>query len=238
MKDLIELRLYSFKSEEKRNAFEEFLGKAMVPALNRAGVKPVGAFRLLKEDNPDVKRDWDTPVLYVLLPHKTPQSLATLEAKLAADAAYQDAGKAVLAAPKEDPAYLRYETSLLVAFDQAPTVQVPARSETRLMQLRIYESHSDERAAKKIEMFNQGGELATFKKCGMNWVFFGKAIAGAKMPNLTYMLAFESKDAQTKAWGEFGKHPDWIKLRDDPAYKDTVSTITNLILKPSAASQV
>ena len=54
-KQLIELRTYHFASAAKREAFERFLAKAAIPALNRAGVRPVGAFKLLAKDNADAK---------------------------------------------------------------------------------------------------------------------------------------------------------------------------------------
>ena len=54
-KDLLELRRYTFASEGRRREFDEYLAKAAVPALNRAGVKPVGAFMLHAEDNPKVE---------------------------------------------------------------------------------------------------------------------------------------------------------------------------------------
>ena len=44
--------------------------------------------------------------------------------------------------------------------------------------------------------------------------------------------------AQKAAWGTFGKHPEWKKMSSDPYYKDTVSNITNLVLKPTMASQI
>ena len=144
----------------------------------------------------------------------------------------------VLNAPKSDPAYVRYESSLFLAFDQAPQVEVPTRSESRLMQLRIYESHNTERALKKIEMFNTGGELAVFRECGMHPVFFGQALVGTKLPNLTYMLAFDDAEAQKAGWDKFRDHPDWKRLSGDPAYADTVTDITNLVLRPTPASQI
>ena len=32
--------------------------------------------------------------------------------------------------------------------------------------------------------------------------------------------------------------PEWDKLKNDPQYKDTVSAITNIILKPTPYSQI
>ena len=237
-KDLLELRIYHFASVAKLEAFESFLAGAAVPALNRLGVSPVGAFRLLREDNPDLKPETGGTDLHVLLPHRTAESVARLVGRLSADPAFTESGKPILEAPKPDPAYVRFESSLLLCFDGCPRVEVPTKSASRVLQLRIYESHNCERALKKIHMFNEGGEIQIFRRCGMNPVFFGQALVGSKLPNLTYMLGFEDKAAMAKAWGAFGADPAWIRLKDDPAYKDTVSSITNLILRPTASSQI
>ncbi len=237
-KELIELRIYRFASPAKMSAFEGFVEKDAIPALNRAGSEPVGAFKLLKADNPNLKLEADPLDLYVLRPYKTPADLVRVPAAMGADGKFQQEGAPFLAAPKSDPAFTRYESSLLLAFDAAPKVEVPTKAATRLLQLRIYESHSEERARKKVAMFNAGGEIDIFRRCGMNPVFFGSALIGSKLPNLHYMLSFENREAMDKAWKTFGADPGWIKLKDDPQYKDTVSNITNLVLRPCPGSQI
>jgi hypothetical protein len=237
-RDLLELRVYHFASPAKLDAFEGFCSKAVVPAMKRAGVSPVGVFKLSKADNPDLKLEADPLDLYVLRPFATPEALVLVPRALAADATFQRDGAPFLAAPKSDPAFARYESSLLLAFTGMPHVTVPVKGPSRLFQLRIYESHSEERARKKIEMFNEGGEIAIFQRCGMTPVFFGQALIGARLPNLHYMLGFEDKESMDRGWAAFRADPGWTKLKDDPAYKDTVSNITNLVLRPSAASEI
>jgi hypothetical protein len=235
---LLELRIYRFASPAKLEAFEGFCSKAAVPALERAGVGPVGVFKLLAADNPDLKLQADPLDLYVLRPYESAEAVILAAKRLAADRTFQEQGAAFLAAPKADPAFVRYESSLLLAFAGMPHVETPAKGPSRLFQLRIYESHSEERARKKIEMFDEGGEIGIFRRCGMTPVFFGQALIGARLPNLHYMLGFEDRGAMDKAWAAFRADPAWTKLKDDPAYKDTVSNITNLVLRPSAASQI
>jgi len=237
-KDLIELRLYHFASVEKQQAFDAFLGQTAVPALNRIGVKPVGVFGLNKDDNPDLKPEYDHPLLFVVMAHKSLQSVAGLIGQLGNDASFTGPGSDILEAPKDQPAYTRFESSLLLGFDEAPRVEVVSKTPERLAQLRIYESHNDERALQKIAMFNEGGEIAIFRRSGMPPVFFGQALIGAKLPNLTYMLAFDDAEAQKKAWAAFSADPAWKALRSDPTYADTVSNITNLVLRPTASSQI
>ena len=235
---VLEFRTYQFMSEEKLKIFSDFLAQAMIPALNRIGVSPVGAFRLMKADNPKLQLATDELVIRLLLPHAHAESALTLAYRLAADEAYAAASLKVLDTPQKDPVYARFEAQLLLAFPQCPKVEVPSQAMERVVQLRIYESHNDERALRKIEMFNEGGEIGIFRRVGMNPVFFGQSIAGTKLPNLHYMLSFDSTTAQDKAWNAFRADPAWLKLKDDPRYKDTVSNITNLVLRPLPRSQV
>jgi hypothetical protein len=237
-RQVLELRTYRFAAEAKLKTYAEFLAGALVPALNRAGVKPVGVFRALKADNPKLDLQADELKLYVLLPHPDLASALALPERLAADAVLTPPANAALGTPMRDPLYERFETQLMLGFAQCPRVEVPTTAPERVLQLRIYESHNDERALRKIEMFNEGGEIALFRRLGVNPVFFGQSIAGTLMPNLTYMVGFDSPAALDAAWAAFMKHPDWEKLKGDPKYADTVSRITNLILRPQPGSQI
>ena len=237
-KQILELRRYTFASDAKRAAYEAFCESGLIPALNRAGIKPVGVFRMTKADNPQATFAGDTsPELFVLLPHNSAESVGGLDAKLAADSAYGTALAGLGETPK-DPAYARYESSLLLSLDQCPRVETPATGPSRVLQLRIYESATAERGRLKVRMFNEGGEIRIFRDAGVAPVFFGQALTGTKLPNITYMVGFENPEALTAGWAKFGKHPDWAKLKDDPTYKDTVSNITNLILRPAGGSQI
>jgi len=235
-KEYLELRLYTFATTEKRDAYAKFLKDVGVPALNRIGIDRVGVW------NTDWKKDGakDKNVyMYVLLPHKTIESFATARQRLLADKTYvAGATEAIYGAPKKDPVYKRIESSLLLSFDSVPKVEVPTKAATRIFQLRIYESHTEERGQRKIHMFDKGGEVALFRKKGLDPVFFGESLIGTKVPNLTYMVGFDTPEAGKAAWKGFGPSPEWQKMSKDPFYKDTVSNITNLFLTPTEASQI
>lgn len=237
-KSWLELRKYTFANVAKREAYEAYLAKAAVPAFNRAGVKPVGVFTLNKEDNPKLAVPPEGLDLYVLLPHATAESVAMLARTLDTDAAYRAAGKDVIESSRKEPAYTALESSLLIAHDKVPKVEVPSTAATRVLQLRIYRGHNDDRSLRKNEMFDVGGETEIFRRTGLNPVFFGRAIAGDALPNVTYMLGFDSPEAQAANWKKFVSDPEWTKLKNDPTYADTEPTITNLVLRPSAASQI
>jgi len=87
-------------------------------------------------------------------------------------------------------------------------------------------------------MFNEGGEIAIFKKTGLQPVFFGETLIGPKLPNLTYMLVFDDMVTRDEKWDTFRRDPEWKKLSANPTYKDTVSNITDIILQPARYSQI
>jgi hypothetical protein len=240
-KDIYELRLYKVEpdtrlkrtftsdTDARRKRLDAFLGGVMVPALNRIGVSPVGAFEL---------RDGQVKDVYVLLRHASAESVMTTAARLLADEKFVTDGKAYLELPQNDPLYSRIESTMMLAFDHWPKIQSPGASKARIFQMRTYESHSMLKGQKKVEMFNDAGEIDLFLKCGITPVFFGESIVGPILPNLTYMITFPDTDAQKAAWDKFKGSPEWKKLSGDPQYKETVSNITNLELKPTSYSQV
>jgi len=128
----------------------------------------------------------------------------------------------------------------MLAFKGMPQVETPAKGPDRVFQLRIYESPSLKTGQKKIEMFNDGGELKIFREVGLTPVFFGEVLFGGKMPNLTYMLGFDNADAMKAGWKKFGAHPEWQKLRAMPEYADAriIRGITNIVCKPAEYSQI
>jgi hypothetical protein len=176
-RQLLELRTYRFPSSAKQQAFERFLAETAIGALNRAGIQPVGVFKLLAKDNPELKLSEDKTDLWVLLPHENFESVATLNRRLGADQEFKSAGHDVLFAPKNDPAYSRFDSTLLLAMEGFPRVKVPTKAAGRVLQFRTYESHNEERAGNKLRMFS-AGEFDIFQEAGMPGVFFGGAVVG------------------------------------------------------------
>jgi hypothetical protein len=58
------------------------------------------------------------------------------------------------------------------------------------------------------------------------------------LPSLTYLVVFANLGAYEKAWGTFRDDPDWVKLRGLPESQDIVSTIDNVLLRPTDYSQI
>ncbi|MCE9531344.1 MAG: NIPSNAP family protein [Planctomycetes bacterium] len=228
--ELYELRTYHLKAA-KQPLLDVYLSKAFIPALKRYGIGPVGVFV-------DSSKK-DTLKVYVLIVHPSPEGVATLSARLAADEEHQKAAKDYLAAHASEAIYTRVESSLLAAIEGMPKLNKPDATKPRLMNLRIYESHNERAGKKKIEMFNKG-EIDIFKKTGLTPVFFGEAILGSAMPNLTYMLVFPDDAGRLAAWDKFRADPDWKKISSIPEYanKEIISNITNILMSPTAYSEI
>jgi len=227
--EYLEFRQYYLHVGEKKNLVGDFLRKVGIPAMNRIGIGTVGVFNAMYGPN--------SPTLYVLMVHKSLETVANSDSMLMADDEYRKAGAEFIDTPLSEPAYVRMESSLLVAFKGLPQLRVPEKK-PRIFELRTYESHSIKAAKKKIEMFNEGGEIKVFLKTGLQPVFFGETLIGPKMPNLTYMLVFDDMVDRDAKWKVFGDDPEWKELSRNPEYKDTVSNVTDIILRPTPYSQI
>lgn len=228
-----EMRVYRFKNEAQKTLTETYLRTAALPALNRAGVSPVGVFN---EADPK-----DGFKLYVLIPYRSLDQMAQVTDKLATDATYQQAASAYLNAPYNEPAYDRIESSLLRAFPHWPTLKVPTTSTpkpARVYEYRIYQSSTEKTGLKKIEMFDTGGEIDIFVRLGFNPVFFSQTIVGGKLPNLAYMTTFDSRESRDAHWKAFGSDPEWKRISALPEYQNVMTTSETHFLTPTEYSQI
>ena len=228
------IRRYNLASGPETRLTEDYFGNALIPALSRMSMGPVGAFRL------DIGPE--TPQFYLLVPGASADALATLDLQLAKDEGFMKQVSAYWNATAAAPAFQRIESSLLIAFEGWPKVTPPASTATkgkRIFQLRTYESPSDLEHIRKVEMFHHG-EFEYFQRSGCHPVFFGDTLIGSRMPCLTYMLSFEDTAALDSGWQKFRNDPDWKKLSADPryAFDPIVSNISNLVLSPLNCSQI
>jgi len=228
--EFYQLRTYTLRNGPQPALTQGYFERALIPALNRLEMAPVGAFKL------DIGPE--TPTYYVLIPATSVEGLVTLDARLGSDAEYIKAAAGFRDAPAQAPAFVRAERSLLVAFAGWPKLVAP-KKEKRIFQLRTYESPSQAAHARKVQMFNEA-EIAIFTRTGLKAVFFGDTLIGTRMPNLTYMLTFADMAELTQRWAAFGADPEWKELSHRPGNTDAeiVSNISNLYLSPLSCSQI
>lgn len=224
---------YQVVNDAQMDKLETYWKDAAIPAFNRLGVELIGVFK------PQFGAHGLN--LFVIIPHNSIESYSLAWDKVAADKQYQKVAASFINRPKEDPVYFRYSSSLLKAFNHMPKPEVPAHikgNSARIFEMRTYESHSKHDAKMKIEMFNEGGEIALFRETGLHPVMFGETIAGNDMPNLVYILGFENMAERDTNWAKFVSSEGWKNIKDIPKYKSTVSGITDVILKPTHYSQM
>ncbi|MDB6064517.1 MAG: family containing protein [Pedosphaera sp.] len=227
-----ELRVYTIKSPAQQKLIDDYWQNAAIPAYNRIGIKPIGAFTEL--DSPEVTK------IYVLIPFDTLEIFASVPARLAADTAYQTAGADYLNAPKSAPAYERIESSLTIAFDGMKKLAVPASvkgNQPWIFELRTYESSGEAKGINKVLMFNSG-EIELMGQVGLSPVFFSQTLIGSHLPNLVYMVSGPDKEVHKTNWKAFFDAPVWKHLIGDAQYKDNVSKVTSLFLKRTPYSQI
>ena len=229
-REFYQLRKYTLRNGPQLALTQSYFEKALIPALNRLQISPVGAFKL--DIGPEA------PTYYVIIPSTSAETLVTLDTLLGSDAEYLKAAAGFRDAPASAPAYERNERSILAAFSGWPKL-TPPKTGARIFQLRTYESPSQVAHQHKMQMFNDA-EIKIFTRNGLTPVFFADTLIGTRMPALTYMLTFPSVADLTSHWAAFSADPEWKELSHRPGNTDAeiVSNIANLYLSPIACSQI
>ena len=96
-REYYELRKYKLQSGPQQKLTDHYFAEALIPALNRLSMQPVGVFRL------DIGPE--SPTLYVLIPSISVEALVSTESRLATDDDYLKAGEPFLTAPAAQPPF-------------------------------------------------------------------------------------------------------------------------------------
>ena len=238
----IDFRMMTAANAQRLETMAKYNGELSIPTFNKYGVSPVGLFVADSEINAketayDKKYD---SVLFCIAPFPTFDTTQEVAAKIVGDTAYRESLTVYSQdATSKNPMSIAHNRMLLRCLPEFPDVKVPSLSPGRILQLRMYRSFSFERNRAKVTQFTtEGGVLELFAECGMKPVFVSTPLYGSFMPSIVFMLSFESEEHKTDAWAKFMSHPNWQKLRSDPAYADTATEIINIFLKPCKGSQI
>ncbi len=227
-KALLELREYEIHFGASENDLHNYFQHALIPALNKYGVKNVGVFKETSKSEP--------AKIYLLITYASFETFPVINAQIKTDDDFKKASTDYMKLPAEKVPFIRYTSKLMIAFDGLTQLAVPAK-EPRIFELRTYESANEDAAARKIKMFNDE-EFKIFYRTKLTPVFFGEVIAGKDLPCLTYMITFSNMEEREKNWAAFGADADWKRVSALPEYANTVSRITKIFLEPLAYSQV
>jgi hypothetical protein len=223
--------LYEWRTYELRwgqGALDSYLTKALIPALNRLGVKKVGVFGEIGKSEP-LK-------VFVLMAYSSFEDYGRISLELKKDKTFIDAAKEYNQIPEDQAVYSRFDSSLMIAFEGLPKMIIPENG-PRIFELRTYDGYSEDAVNRKIKMFNNE-EFTIFNRVKLNPVFFGEVIAGKNLPALTYMITFKNMEERERNWKAFGEDPDWQRIRQLPEYEHTVSKIYKTFLTPLPYSQI
>ena len=229
-----QIKIYHLKTQEQETLVDNYLEKAYLPALHRAGIKQAGVFKPITPDTADLR-------IYMLIPFQSLEQFAGLNKILEADKSLQTNVEAYTDAPWNNIPYARIESILLEAFSEMPIMQAPslqAPKSERVYEFRSYESPSEKYHVSKVKMFNAGGEVGIFKSLNFNAVFYGSVISGPRMPNLMYMITFNSQEDREAHWNAFRADPRWKALSAKEEYAHTVSKQDILFLRPTEYSDL
>lgn len=225
-----EIRIYKVNLSSQAETTEKYLKESYIPAMHRAGINTIGVFKPVEADTAYGK------LIYVFVPYKTIDQYLKLTETLGNDKVYQESGKEFLDAQYNNPPFARYESILLKAFAFMPQFRIPSYStkpSERIYELRSYESATETKAAKKIKMFNEGGEIGIFEKVGSNAVFYGQVLFGSLKPRLIYMTTYADMKSHDEHWNTFRNHPDWVTLKAQKEYQNVTSMTNPYLLHPT-----
>ncbi len=228
--EFYQIKIYILKNRTQESKMDKYLKDAYLPALHRAGISKVGVFKPVESDTAYGKR------IYVFIPMKAIDQLDKLSAVLEKDQVYKSAGKDFIDAPYNDPPFDRYENVILKAFSHMPRFRAPSFTtppSERIYELRSYESATEAKALKKIQMFNEGGEIAIFEKIDAKAVFYGQVLAGSQMPRLMYLTTYSDMKSREEHWNAFRNSPDWKTLSAMEEYKNSTSKTKAFLCHPA-----
>jgi hypothetical protein len=227
-REYYQVAVFHFKNADQKKDLDDYMGNAWLPALHRLGNKNIGVFTPIANDTVADKK------IIVIIPVKSLDAIMEMPGKLLKDEAYLQAGKKFIDAAYNEPLFTRMETMILHAFPGAPVLQLPklnSPKNERVYEFRSYESPTEKLFRNKVQMFNEGGEVALFRRLNFNAVFYAEVIAGSSMPNLIYMTSFENMADRDAHWKTFGADPEWKKLSTDPIYQHNVSKADIVLMK-------
>lgn len=227
--EFYEIRTYQMKFRGNVNILENYLSKALIPALNKFGVSKVGVFKDYGKTEP--------VMVVVAIPFASLSAYAGYKDALEKDAAYQQASVPYFEYVGMDkPMFEKVSIYFAKSFAGHPGLTLPNKQASRIYEWRTYEAYNEDALKRKITMFNDA-ELAIFDKVGLHNVFFGEVLAGENTPCLSYMVSFENMAERDANWAKFSADQDWKRISSDSKYANSHSRTVRKFLEPTSYSQ-
>jgi hypothetical protein len=226
-RDFYLIRFYHCTSKNQIAQLDAYLKDIYLPFLHKNGISKVGVFEPVDNDTAVDKK------LMVWIPFNNLNEIDQLDNNYEKIDPFGNDPLVRIQAEDSLSLYTRYETIISKAFKfqtQYAKESDLVKSSDRIFEYRSYESRTDQLHLNKVHMFNEGQEIALFKKLNFNAVFYSKAIAGSRMPNLIYMTSFNNMEDRTAHWKTFTEDPTWKYLSTLPQYQKNVSRNETILM--------
>ena len=198
------LETYQLKNGSQVGRIHEFLGKGLLPALNKVHSGP--KIFLEATIGPHV------PQVAAIIGFSSMEEIWHVHNEVNANAEVAKAVEKWESDP--EPAFEQQTNTLLQAADYSPEVQASTREQPRLFELRTYHSPTWKQLHALHERF-AGPEIKIFHRSGIYPILYTSTMIGANMPNLTYLIPFDNLAAREKAWDAFTADSEWAKVRKE-----------------------
>jgi hypothetical protein len=229
---LVVARSYFLKNGLQPERLHAFLKNGLLPELAHSPTgPPVFLDALIAAHMPQVM---------TLFSFRSVEQWRAAEDKLAASTVYRGALDQWERA--DDGPYEEYSERLLGATPFCPSLAAAvaqSSDQPRIFELRVYHSPT----IRQLEALNDRfakQEIGIFHRSGIHPILYTNGITGDHLPNLTYLIPFDSLAAREKAWAAFAADPEWVKLRAESVQKfgQIASVIEMSIWRATAYSPV
>lgn len=219
------------QSGSQTTRMAKWLESRLLPICQKHGFGPMGFFTVTVGPS--------LPTVLIIFSYPSLAEMETLWGKLNSDPDY---AAMIEENEKDEPAFYRTEAVLLRSTPFCPPFAATPAGEPphKLYELRIYQSPTNRQLGYLHDRFGKSGEIDVFHRSGIHPVLYADTVFGPNLPNMAYLIPFESEAHREKAWGTFNAGPDWVRIREESVRHggEIVRNITNMFLAPMSFSML
>ncbi len=200
-------RYYAVETYELVNGTQaarlnEYFSKHRIPAMRKIHSGPMLVLEAVVAPH--------MPQLAFFTGYESLEQMSQVSGKINTDTDLNQQFAAVEKGP--EPAFQSLSSMIVQATPYSPELTSDERKAPRFFEWRFYHSPTFDQLRQLHERF-AGPEIKIFHRTGIHPVLYASTMIGPDLPNLTYLIPFDSLDAREKAWAAFGADPEWQKVR-------------------------
>lgn len=221
---VFELRVYTAADGKLDNLIERFQNHTTA-IFKKHGMTNIGYWLPINNTK--------NQIIYVL----AYPSMAAREASWKAFSEDEEWKKVAATSEVNGKIVIKVESTFMNATDFSPKIKSSNKGD-RVFELRTYFPAAG-KVSNILARFREH-TVALFTKHGIqNIAYFTSIEKDNKQPVLIYLLAHKSEEAGKKSFEEFGKDPDWVKVKTE-SEKDgkIVDSIQSVYMKPLPFSKI